>query len=256
MTQDPAIQWNALEPYQLEPRLFLSSKEVISAIAADFDQYGPQPSVFKAVIPLLAAPGIFWRQLPRPGLWTKDDSGLPVLHTPLSDTGTYFISRLGEQPWPLDTLSLVCRMVFQVRSWPGKDADGTSGVWIENDMAQFTCLQCGQCCRDMEYENDVTQADFDLWQALGRQDILDHVMVIPLMDGTAQYRIWVEPGTDRLLPSCPWLEKNRSSNRYDCLIQDIKPAICREYPYTRKHARKTGCPGHFKKIEPDIYTGR
>ncbi|OQY08333.1 MAG: hypothetical protein B6I22_00910 [Desulfobacteraceae bacterium 4572_123] len=48
--------------------------------------------------------------------------------------------------------------------------------------------------------------------------------------------------------SCPFLKKIPSENRRLCAIHDIKPAICRQYPVSRKHALITGCPG-FDKIK-------
>ena len=73
--------------------------------------------------------------------------------------------------------------------------------------------------------------------------ILERVMVIRQRDGTVAYRIWMDPETRKIQDGCPWLKKDSESNRHLCLIHDVRPAICRQYPGSRKHARMTGCPG-------------
>lgn len=55
------------------------------------------------------------------------------------------------------------------------------------------------------------------------------------------------PGKNQLADTCPFLKKIPAENRWVCKIHDIKPAICRRYPVSRKHAVMTGCPGFDKK---------
>jgi Fe-S-cluster containining protein len=45
---------------------------------------------------------------------------------------------------------------------------------------------------------------------------------------------------------CPWLTKIPTQNRWECQIHGVRPAVCRQYPGSRKHAEITGCPG-FRK---------
>ncbi len=205
---------------------FLTPEEALAAISLDFDQYGHQPD-----------------QLAQIGRLLK----IPVLNA--GDTDAILarvFSELRNQQVSGTLWARVCNTVFQTAAHPQLDDGGhLSGIWIKHDMANFTCAQCGQCCMHLGYENECTLTDFERWQALGREDILAHVRIIRNMDASLDFCIWIEPGTDELLQVCPWLAPATAQTPARCLIQNVKPAICREYPYTRKHARMTGCRGYF-----------
>ena len=96
------------------------------------------------------------------------------------------------------------------------------------------------------YRNDCTKTDYLRWEALGRNDILGKVLIVQTPGQETVYKIWKEPGTSRFYSKCPWLASSGLKNRYQCLIQDVKPDYCRQYPLTRKHALMTGCMGKFK----------
>ena len=159
----------------------------------------------------------------------------------------YLISALETTPYPLEILSGICRLVFQVPAYPCiQCGENDPGIWIENDMAGFVCLQCGNCCQRLDYADECTEEDYHRWQNLGCNNILDRVMVLYRKDNKKEYKIWMEPDTQTFHKTCPWLEKIPHQNNYRCLIQDVKPEICRDYPFTRKHAIMTGCNGEFK----------
>lgn len=164
----------------------------------------------------------------------------------MGDFGQDLLQALGARDYPLEILAQVCALVFQTRAWKGKSPEGTSqGIWIEHHMDDFACLQCGTCCADLGYENDCTLEDYLVWQGLDRQDILERVMKIETKEMPPQYCIWMDPVTQELTPTCPWLLLTLKNTRAVCLIQDVKPEVCRQYPFTRKHARHTGCRGSF-----------
>jgi Fe-S-cluster containining protein len=117
------------------------------------------------------------------------------------------------------------------------------GVRIETGMEDFSCRQCGGCCTSLDYHHELTEEDVAQWERLGRTDILKWVRRIEGEGRHKAYRIWTVPGTTRLADVCPFLKKIPSENRWECLIHDVKPAICRQYPLTRKHGIMTGCPG-------------
>jgi Fe-S-cluster containining protein len=120
---------------------------------------------------------------------------------------------------------------------------GKVGVRIETGMHLFTCRQCGQCCRFLDYRNEVGPADVARWRTMGRSDILRWVGVYRRNDAQPVYRIWVDPATGQPAAFCPFLKSNASGNRWVCGIHEVKPEICRQYPTSRKHARMTGCHG-------------
>jgi Fe-S-cluster containining protein len=229
-------------------RIFLSPAEALRAIRIDFKQYGPQFHLFQSLCPILTH---------NRTIVTKNEKGECILmkrgkksktrRISEQKLGDYLFKILNENDYPLPIIAEICQLVFETRVGPGKHPiSGRDGIWIETDMASFQCCQCGDCCRTLFYHNDCTAEDYQQWETLGRTDIMEKVMVIQSEAGETQYRIWMDPETRRLYSQCPWIVLSPLKNKYDCLIQDVKPEICRQYPYTRKHAIMTGCKGKFE----------
>lgn len=229
-------------------RIFLSRKEVLKAVRIDFKQYGPQFHLYQTLSPIITENRI---------IVTKNEKNECVLikrgkkaktrRISEHDLGEYLFNILSKNDYPLALIAEICRLVFETRAGPGKHpVTGHEGIWIETDMALFHCSQCGDCCRNLLYHNDCTEEDFRKWEVLDRTDIMEKVMIIECEDGSTAYKIWMDPDTGRLYDQCPWMTAV-ANNRYECLIQDVKPEICRQYPYTRKHALMTGCKGDFKE---------
>jgi Fe-S-cluster containining protein len=110
---------------------------------------------------------------------------------------------------------------------------------------KFICKQCGNCCLNLTdaYQCSVDQSDIDMWGENLRDDILEWVDTIGCGDGERVYDIWISPRTGDDVSRCPWLRKLPKKNKYICRIHEVKPRVCREYPKTEEHARKTGCKG-------------
>jgi len=234
--------------------IFLTEKEAKAAIAIDFQQYGFQPPLFYEISPLIL--GIQARVIPEgknAGVWISSCSNNRMKKIADEQLGGILLSTLTSKPYPLSVLSEICALVFQVRAYPGNKCDESkAGIWIESDMNRFVCRQCGDCCRGLDYTNECTEEDHDRWLKFSRYDILDRVMVIERKDNQKEYKIWTEPDTQTFLKICPWLEKVPNENKYRCLIQDVKPEICRDYPFTHKHAIMTGCNGEFRNTIDEI----
>jgi Fe-S-cluster containining protein len=163
------------------------------------------------------------------------------------DIGDYLFTKLSEKSYPLSVIAVICSKVFRTKSWVGADiASDTDGIWLETEMADFKCRQCGNCCQNLKYHNACYEKDYKQWEALDRKDILEKVIIIRSKSQRPQYKIWKEPGTSRFYSKCPWLQPSSIKNRYECRIHDVKPEYCRQYPLTRKHAMMTGCKGIFK----------
>jgi len=107
----------------------------------------------------------------------------------------------------------------------------------------FKCKQCGHCCLNLDgFATCASEADVRRWEAEGRVDILEWVDPVDFGDHV-EYDIWVNPRTEDDVARCPWLRKVRGANRYTCRIHDTKPELCANYPVSRDHAARTGCPG-------------
>ena len=161
-----------------------------------------------------------------------------------AELGELLCSTLENSSPSLDMLADVCRRVFRTRVYPGSSEEGKNqGLWIETGMELFKCRQCGRCCQTLIFHTDCTVQDYAYWESIGRTDIMERVS-LTLKDGKiVSCQIWVEPGTRTYVKGCPWLRKTPDRNRYECGIHEVRPAICRQYPGTRKHAEMTGCIG-------------
>jgi Fe-S-cluster containining protein len=232
-----------------EFRTFLTLAQAIDAVAADFVQYGPQPDLFREIAPLILKNnfkiGIF-NGVKR--VWVRPNCSQPF--TPEEDTalGFYFIHLLETSEMDAVSLAQICALVFQTSVIPGVD-EGKSGVWIESDMNAFVCKRCGNCCSGLE--NGCLREDRQSWELLGRSDILSWVKAEQLDSGEVQYRIWIDPQTGESAESCPFLAQQQCKGTFHCTIQAVKPLVCREYPFTKKHALHTGCRGFESMTEID-----
>jgi Fe-S-cluster containining protein len=227
--------------------IFLTQHQAIDAIQIDFKQYGSQFDLFQELCPIITDNKSFV---------TKESSNSCVLITHgrkskmrqmhVRELGDYLIQILRDKSNPLSVISHICSKVFQAKSWIAPNpVNETVGIWLETEMAHFKCRQCGNCCRHLKYHNDCSEKDYIRWEALGRKDILEKVIVIESDNENIRYKIWIKPDSNRLYPKCPWLIPPDLKNRYACRIQGVKPEYCRQYPLTRKHAMMTGCMGSF-----------
>jgi Fe-S-cluster containining protein len=107
----------------------------------------------------------------------------------------------------------------------------------------FVCEQCGNCCINLSdaYQHSVNKSDIDMWKENDRDNILAWVDPIDLGNENFVYDGWKNPGTHDDVRRCPWLRKLPGKDKYICKIHDVKPAVCREYPKSESHAKKTGC---------------
>ncbi len=225
----------------------MTREEVLDAIAIDFQQYGPQPLIFKDIAPLILKSRCrIIQQGEETSIWIQHGRGYPLQKIDDKDLGFYFSHILETTKYPLKVIARICAIVFQTRACPGMGIEKDNyGILIENHMNGFTCCRCGHCCKSLGYSSDCTKEDYLRWQALGRRDIMERVMIIQESGKETQYRIWLEQDTGVLARTCPWLKPEPQGYSFSCLIQDIKPEVCQQYPFTRKHAVMTGCKGDF-----------
>ncbi|MGM0451743.1 MAG: YkgJ family cysteine cluster protein [Thermodesulfobacteriota bacterium] len=238
-------------------RIALSPEEAIAAICFDFNLYPPQTRLFLDLCPMILGENVTVMQDHRQDKLWISVAGRRQKYRMAPVTGrelaTLLCRRL-EQTRPAGTfLSDICSRVFQAPAYPqNSDSEASdTGVWIETGMDRFNCRQCGQCCRQLDYHDQVTESDYRMWQRLARRDILDWVGVTRRNGKVYSYSIWMEPGTRRYAPVCPWLKKAADGSHWICQIHDVKPEICRQYPYTRKHGLMTGCSG-FDPIQQSV----
>lgn len=227
-------------------RIFLSPEEAVSAIRFDFNQYAPQTRLFLNIYPLILGPG--WTVIEdarHDGLWIAHPKHRKRNMEKISSKGlgTILLNTLAENRPGLKPLAGLCEKIFQARAYPGNDPSGCGeGIWLETGMERFQCRQCGRCCTNLDYRFELTAADYELWQELGRTDILEWVATFRRGGRITAYAIWVYPGTRQYAPVCPWLEEIAGTGIMQCRIHSVKPEVCRQYPASRKHAIMTGCP--------------
>lgn len=221
----------------------LTPDEAVAAIRRDFAQYPPQATLFSALVPMLLGDGATARRDPHDrGIWVhRKTEKAPRLENAAA-VGEALCRALEILGNDLDLLARVCARVFRTRSAP--ETRGTEQyLRIETGMENFSCHLCGRCCRNLDYRYECTPEDYARWQEKGRTDIMRWAAPIVKETDVVGYSIWVVPGTRQFSGTCPWLVRGDRPDRWVCGIHDIKPAICRQYPGTRKHALMTGCPG-------------
>ncbi len=223
--------------------IFLNYTEALRAIRYDLEQYPPQPLLLRHLAKLILGEKVFISEKQnRTGLWIGMEKKRIGRLIPYEQLPEYLCSVLDQNHPPVDMLAKICGCVFQENACVGSPTPGgETGVLLETGMENFQCLQCGQCCRSLDYHRELTDEDYLLWESLGRFDILKRVRVIKKVGETVAYRIWIDPVTLGISEVCPWLKRDSEHNRYVCLIHDVRPGICRQYPGSRKHARMTGC---------------
>lgn len=235
-----------------QERIFMTRGEVLAAIRADFDQYAPQTALFLELFPLVFGERAVISGTARDERLWMSERGAKMVSIRPRDLGLRICRELERTGPSLDVLGAVCRRVFRTAVQPGKsDRSGESGLWLFTGMEAFTCRQCGHCCRRLDYYDQLSEADCNRWQALGRSDILQKVRCIRQADGTFAYRMWQRRSAGETDSPCPWLHKIPSQNRWECRIHDVRPEICRQYPGSRKHAEMTGCPGFRRSQKSD-----
>jgi len=225
--------------------VFLTRKEAVDAIRIDLQQYGAQTRLLCELFPvIMGADAVAVPDDDLHRVWIKRKARGPMRPVSSDKLANTLFSKISTTVATPERLAEVCARVFREPAVAGVDL-GTrrEGVWIETGMAGYTCRQCGRCCLALDYHSECTAEDYERWQSLGRDDILQWVRLIPGPAGAHGYRIWVPPGEIEPASECPFLQRESVAERTFCGIHDVKPSICRQYPFTRKHARMTGCPG-------------
>ncbi len=227
-------------------RLFLSINQALDAVRIAFSQYSSQLNLLTVIWPMVFGDGAYTHQDGRNStVWAKIPGDGKLILSSEDDLKQRILEQFQLFPPAPEHLARICSLVFGVHGCAGTGPapDSAPGIWIDTDMAGFVCTRCGHCCRTLNYHDGCSLADYNRWLDLGRTDILDWVGTVRQNDRVIGCRIWMLPGTNRFAERCPWLARSSDRECYVCTIHDVRPAICRHYPGSRKHARMTGCSG-------------
>ena len=227
-------------------RLFLTIDEAVEAMRGDFRQYASQLNLLSVIWPMVFGEDAYVLQDAHSrSIWAKMSSHTKLIRSSEDDLKQQIVEQLKRLPPDPEHLARICSQVFgaQVNAGSGPQPDSLPGIWVDTDMADFACIQCGRCCLTLHFHDGCSVRDYQRWQDLGRTDILDWVGTIRIHGRVTACRIWVLPGTNQFAETCPWLTLSPDRDRYICTIHDVRPTICRQYPGSRKHARMTGCGG-------------
>ena len=194
------------------------------------------------------------------GVWFKDRGAKKGEFIRAFDFKELAIDLIPKVVSRTDEIARVYEWTKWVKVTPGKGDGGEDGIWVETEMEKFHCIQCGNCCRNLfdAYSTSVDIDEINRWRAEKRWDILRWV-VIYNSDGEAAFGdIWISPNTGDEVSRCPWLRKLPKQEKYKCRIHDTKPAHCRNYPKSKKHALTTGCMGFgddstFERVKVELH---
>ncbi len=225
---------------------FFTLDEALEAVRIAFGQYPCQANLLSLIWPVAFGDGAYLlHDDQRPGIWAKIPGRPKLILMKETEVKQRLVEKMRQSPPAPERLAHICSQVFGVKAsaQASSSLDGAEGIRIDTDMADFSCTQCGHCCRTLNYKEGCMPADVAHWQALAREDILEWVGTIESDGRIIACRIWMVPGTNEFAETCPWLTRSPDPNRYACTIHDVRPTICRQYPGSRKHARMTGCRG-------------
>jgi Fe-S-cluster containining protein len=90
--------------------------------------------------------------------------------------------------------------------------------------------------------SDATVEDVALWIQERRYDILGWVGTVIPETEDVWFDIWVNPRTHDFAKRCPWLQKDSSTKTYVCTIYDLRPTLCKEWPWHIANVQKVACP--------------
>lgn len=159
----------------------------------------------------------------------------------------------------LGDIAKIYEWVMWVKATPAKGKKAEPGIRVETEMEKFQCIQCGHCCLALfdAYCTTVDIEDIHRWKNEGRCDILRWVVNFEFDGEDAFGDLWINPNTGEEANRCPWLRKLPLKDKYKCRIHDTKPAHCRNYPKTKKHALTTACKGFgndltFKNVREEL----
>jgi Fe-S-cluster containining protein len=229
-----------------QTRCYLSVEAAIASVDRAFRQYPGDMNLLSVLWPVVFGDAAYLlRGDGNPPVWAKMPGEKRLIPSREDDLKRRMMERLKRSPPSPRRLARIASLVFGVHAEAGTETDSATptGIWIDTDMADFVCIQCGHCCLTLDYREGCTLADYGRWQDLGRNDILDWVGTVRRGGQIVACRIWMVPGTNDYAPACPWLKVSHEDGRYACSIHDVRPTVCRQYPGSRKHARLTGCKG-------------
>lgn len=222
-----------------EGKILLSPQEAVAAVCMDFRQYRPQSGLFRKVSPVILQSAAQIRDDPvKGGIWMRPAGGRKEQFFSGRQLGELLCKALASETYLLETLARICSMVFWTRACAH---NGDSGIWVQTGMEAFNCRRCGQCC-SLQFRDQCVEEDHQRWLDLGRTDIIDWVGFVDSGGRPVARHLWMHPGTNQYAKVCPWLKQISGSGGCACLIHEVKPWICRQYPGSRKHAVMTGCP--------------
>ncbi len=226
-----------------EDKVFLTREQALCAIRLDFDQYPPQSALFFSLCRELADQvGVMWPDYERNGLWVAASGQKKATFFSREQLGDLVYDTLEASRLPLERLAQICSRVFRAPAAAVTGA-GQGGIWLRTGMAGFSCRQCGQCCKMLDYKDQCSEKDYARLKSRGRTDVLAWIGRTRKQGMVTAYHLWMIPGTRTYAETCPWLHLEPTTGRYVCTIHDVRPDICRQYPGSRKHAVMTGCRG-------------
>ena len=234
--------------------IFLTPDQVLDAMCRDLRQYEPQIMLLCEIAQTICGDHATIKRDPGSNrVWVRHAHKTGMQELDGADMTEFVCDLIKSAKMDSKLLLSISGRVFQSRARTGTDPEtGKPAICIETGMESYNCRQCGRCCRDLDYRNQLTARDVQRWRTAGRHDILKWVGITRRADGREAYSMWVIPGTTRISETCPFLEPGRQQHGTDavwsCRIHDVKPDICRQYPINRKHATMTGCLGFENQI--------
>ena len=115
---------------------------------------------------------------------------------------------------------------------------------------EFKCQRCSKCCKELHVVF-LTEEEVKKWRRYrvksnyGEFPAIYFAKVLDI--GTAD--LFFHPITGEELFRCPFLRKIHRKEKYKCLIHDIKPQVCKDFPFRENGELKNN---EAAKVCPEV----
>jgi len=88
------------------------------------------------------------------GIWYVAKGARKGKFVPASDFKKLAIDLIPKVKYRVDEIAQIYEWTMWVNTVSGKGPDGEEGLWVETEMENFRCTQCGHCCRSRRYSGN------------------------------------------------------------------------------------------------------
>ena len=181
---------------KVKSKKLLSFEEAIDEILDDFRLYSEQIDLFARIYSLLAGGQAVVGEekcppfgIKTPGIWYQPGSLVKRKFYSVRDFPELLKQAFISNKPDAEEICKIYSMVMDVEAHVSPGHSGDVGIWVETEMKDFMCIQCGHCCLHLpdSYSTSAFEEDIIRWKKEKRLDILKYIVAGDL---------WINPRTN------------------------------------------------------------